>query len=237
MSILEDDVVDSRDRVRCLHLTVGTLLKTTHLPEENWQPLANQTVLAAAKMFKKPDQVRSLVTVAALYWHGQTLETNGEKMKNGKKVVDILRKAAKIARECLEPLVQQQLFIQLLSAYTYYYEDNCSEVSINIQLLNFWKLINNYRLMSITLKSLSHELRIMRCSLMYQPKPIVLKSSLVKRLGDFSLRNLTWQLLRRQQFVQNLNFRNLRLKMRDSRQKLIYAYISFPLSSLSHFQM
>ncbi|KAF1766193.1 hypothetical protein GCK72_006149 [Caenorhabditis remanei] len=131
LSILEDDVVDSRDRVRCLQLTVGTLLKTTHLPEENWQPLANQAVLAAAKMFKKPDQVRSLVTVAALYWHGKTLETNGEKLRNGKKVVDILRKSAKIAKECLEPLVQQQLFIQLLSAYTYYYEDNCPEINVD----------------------------------------------------------------------------------------------------------
>ncbi|CAO4365744.1 unnamed protein product [Caenorhabditis nigoni] len=131
LSILEDDVVDSRDRVRCLQLTVGTLLKTTHLPEENWQPLANQTVLAAAKMFKKPDQVRSLVTVASLYWHGETLETNGEKMRNGKKVVDILRKSAKIARECLEPLVQQQLFIQLLSAYIYYYEDKCTEINVD----------------------------------------------------------------------------------------------------------
>lgn len=128
MSILEDDVVDSRDRVRCLNLTVGTLLKTTHLPEENWQPLASQTVLAAAKMFKKPDQVRSLITVAALYWHGETLETKGKKLRNGKKVVDILRKAAKISKECLESLVQQQLYIQLLAAYTYYYEDKCSEV-------------------------------------------------------------------------------------------------------------
>ncbi|CAI2345792.1 unnamed protein product [Caenorhabditis sp. 36 PRJEB53466] len=130
MSILEDDVVDSRDRVRCLQLTVGTLLKTTHLPDENWQPLASQTVLAAAKMFKKPDQVRSLVTAATLFWHGQTLETNGQKLRNGKKVVDILRKAAKIARECLEPLVQQQLYIMLLSAYTYYYEDQCPEVNV-----------------------------------------------------------------------------------------------------------
>ncbi|CAL2032311.1 unnamed protein product [Caenorhabditis brenneri] len=130
LSILEDDVVDSRDRVRCLQLTVGTLLKTTHLPEENWQALANQTVLAAAKMFKKPDQVRSLITVAALYWHGETLETNGKKLRNGKKVVEILKKAAKISKECLEPLTQQQLFVQLLSAYIYYYEDRCEEIIV-----------------------------------------------------------------------------------------------------------
>uniref|UniRef100_A0A8R1E0M6 Vacuolar protein sorting-associated protein 35 n=1 Tax=Caenorhabditis japonica TaxID=281687 RepID=A0A8R1E0M6_CAEJA len=131
MSIMEDDVSDSRDRVRCLQLTVGTLLKTTHLPHENWEPLAIQTVLAAGKMFKKPDQVRSLVTAAALYWHGQTLNTDGQKMRNGKKVVEILKRSAKIAKECLEPIVQQQLFIMLISAYTYYYEDKCPEINVD----------------------------------------------------------------------------------------------------------
>ncbi|CAI5441091.1 unnamed protein product [Caenorhabditis angaria] len=130
MSILEDDVADSRDRVRCLQLTVGALLQTSNLPEENWSPLASQCALAAAKMFKKPDQVRSLCTVANLYWHGKTKETNGEMLKNGKRVVEILRKAVKIATECLEPVVQQQLFIIVLSAFTYYYEDGCQEINI-----------------------------------------------------------------------------------------------------------
>ncbi|CAB3405156.1 unnamed protein product [Caenorhabditis bovis] len=130
MSILEDDVADSRDRVRCLHLTIGTLLATKHLPDENWQPLASQCALAAAKMFKKPDQVRSLISAATLYWNGKTIETMGEPMRNGKRVAEILRKAAKIANECLEPIVQQQLFIALIAAYTYYYEDKCPEINV-----------------------------------------------------------------------------------------------------------
>lgn len=51
--MLEDEVADSRSRVRCLSLAVGTLLKIQHLHEENWSPLASQMILAASKMFKK----------------------------------------------------------------------------------------------------------------------------------------------------------------------------------------
>ncbi|CAD6195288.1 unnamed protein product [Caenorhabditis auriculariae] len=131
MSIMEDDVADSRDRVRCLQLTVGALLCTKNFPEENWQPLATQAAMAASKMFKKADQVRSLCMVAALYWNGCVEESNGAPLKNGKRVVEILKKSAKIASECMEPLVQQQLFILLLNTYIHYYEDGCKEIDVH----------------------------------------------------------------------------------------------------------
>ena len=51
--MLEDEVVESRDRIRCIYLITGTMQNIHNLPDESWQPLASQVVLAAAKLFKK----------------------------------------------------------------------------------------------------------------------------------------------------------------------------------------
>ncbi|PAV70942.1 hypothetical protein WR25_13484 [Diploscapter pachys] len=131
LSVLEDEVVESRDRIRCIYLITGTMQNIHNLPDESWQPLASQVVLAAAKLFKKPDQVRSLCCVANLYWVGRTAEAGEDTLKNGKKVSDILKKGVKSASECLEPLVQQQLFILLLNTYAYYIEEGCKEIDLS----------------------------------------------------------------------------------------------------------
>ncbi|KAK6019272.1 hypothetical protein OSTOST_15099 [Ostertagia ostertagi] len=80
------------------------------------------------EFISKADQVRTLCTVVSLYWKGQTADSDGM-MRNGDKVVEVMKKAAKIATQCLEPIVQQQLFVQIINTLLYYYEDNCLEVT------------------------------------------------------------------------------------------------------------
>ncbi|KAK6049647.1 hypothetical protein COOONC_12848 [Cooperia oncophora] len=129
MSVFEDEIAESRERISAMSLIAGTMLEIKNLPSDSWHTLAGQIVVAAsAKMFKKADQVRTLCTVVSLYWKGQTADSDGT-MRNGDKVVEVMKKAAKIATQCLEPIVQQQLFVQIINTLLYYYEDNCLEVT------------------------------------------------------------------------------------------------------------
>ncbi|KJH51292.1 vacuolar protein sorting-associated protein 35 [Dictyocaulus viviparus] len=140
MSVFEDELSESRERLNAMILITGTMLHIGSLPSENWHTLAGQIVIAAsAKMFKKADQARSLCAVASLYWKGRTAESDGG-LRNGEKVVELLNKAAKIASQCLEPVVQQQLFIQIINTFLYYYEDGCLEVIIT-RFIYFFKLL------------------------------------------------------------------------------------------------
>ncbi|VDL79672.1 unnamed protein product [Nippostrongylus brasiliensis] len=129
MSVFEDEIADSRERISAMALITGAMLEIRNLPSESWHTLASQIVVAAsAKMFKKADQVKTLCTVVSLYWKGETADSDGP-MRNGDKVVEVMKKAAKIATQCLEPIVQQQLFVQIINTLLYYYEDNCLEVT------------------------------------------------------------------------------------------------------------
>ncbi|KAK6038020.1 hypothetical protein COOONC_24475, partial [Cooperia oncophora] len=97
MSVFEDEIAESRERISAMSLIAGTMLEIKNLPSDSWHTLAGQIVVAAsAKMFKKADQVRTLCTVVSLYWKGQTADSDGT-MRNGDKVVEVMKKAAKVS--------------------------------------------------------------------------------------------------------------------------------------------
>lgn len=50
------------------------------------------------------------------------------KTKDGKRVVECLKKGLKIGSQCMDPAVQVQLFIELLNHYVYFFEKGCSDV-------------------------------------------------------------------------------------------------------------
>ncbi|CAJ0573137.1 unnamed protein product, partial [Mesorhabditis spiculigera] len=131
LSVLEDEIADSRERLSALAVVTNTLIKIDCLPNDNWEPLASQVILAGAKMFKKPDQVRALCSSSYLYWKGR-VDGSAEPMRDGGRVCDVLKKAVKIASQCMEPLVQQQLLIHLLNHYMHLYEDGCDKITPEI---------------------------------------------------------------------------------------------------------
>ncbi|KAK5977187.1 Vacuolar protein sorting-associated protein 35 [Trichostrongylus colubriformis] len=54
MSVFEDEIAESRERISAMSLIAGTMLEIKNLPSDSWHTLAGQIVVAAsAKMFKK----------------------------------------------------------------------------------------------------------------------------------------------------------------------------------------
>ncbi|ETE72967.1 Vacuolar protein sorting-associated protein 35 [Ophiophagus hannah] len=113
-SLYEDEISDSKAQLAAITLIIGTFERMKCFGEENHDPLRTQCVLAASKLLKKPDQCRAL--------HG------------AKRVMECLKKALKIANQCMDPSLQVQLFIEILNRYIYFYEKE--NEAVTIQVLN-----------------------------------------------------------------------------------------------------
>ena len=53
--------------------------------------------------------------------------------------MECLKKALKIANQCMDPSLQVQLFIEILNRYIYFYEKENEAVSRNILYLIFYR--------------------------------------------------------------------------------------------------
>ena len=56
----------------------------------------------------------------------------GKPTKDGKKVLDCLKKGLKIAMQCTDPLVQVQLFVKILNHYVLFYEAGCENITLEM---------------------------------------------------------------------------------------------------------
>ncbi|EEB19086.1 vacuolar protein sorting, putative [Pediculus humanus corporis] len=127
-SIYEDEISDSKAQLAAMTLMVGTFEQLSCWTEENAEPVRTQCALAASKLLKKPDQCRGVATCAHLFWSGKKL--NGEEMRDGKRVVECLKKGVRIASQCMDISVQVQLFVELLNHYIYFYEKGNDQIKI-----------------------------------------------------------------------------------------------------------
>ncbi|KAG9474867.1 hypothetical protein GDO78_003367 [Eleutherodactylus coqui] len=131
-SLYEDEISDSKAQLAAITLIIGTFEKMKCFSEENHEPLRTQSALAASKLLKKPDQCRAVSTSAHLFWSGRNTDKNGEEIHSGKRVMECLKKALKIANQCMDPSLQVQLFIEILNRYIYFYEKENDAVTIQV---------------------------------------------------------------------------------------------------------
>uniref|UniRef100_A0A8V5GZM7 Vacuolar protein sorting-associated protein 35 n=1 Tax=Melopsittacus undulatus TaxID=13146 RepID=A0A8V5GZM7_MELUD len=133
-SLYEDEISDSKAQLAAITLIIGVFERMKCFSEENNEPLRTQCALAASKLLKKPDQCRAVSTCAHLFWSGRNTDKNGEELHGGKRVMECLKKALKIANQCMDPSLQVQLFIEILNRYIYFYEKE--NEAVTIQVLN-----------------------------------------------------------------------------------------------------
>lgn len=110
-SLYEDEISDSKAQLAAITLIISTLERMDCFGEENHEPLRTQCALAASKLLKKPDQCRGVCTVSHLFWSGKTTTNSKEELRDGKRVVECLKKALKTANQCMDQSVQVQLFV------------------------------------------------------------------------------------------------------------------------------
>ncbi|XP_061102286.1 vacuolar protein sorting-associated protein 35-like [Conger conger] len=131
-SLYEDEISDSKAQLAAITLIIGTFEKTRCFSEENHEPLRTQCALAASKLLKKPDQSRAVGTCAHLFWSGRNTDNDREEIHDGKRVMECMKKALKIANQCMDPSLQVQLFTEVLNRYVYFYQKGNDAVTVQV---------------------------------------------------------------------------------------------------------
>nr|CAG4638238.1 EOG090X00QE [Cyclestheria hislopi] len=130
-TLYEEEISDSKTQFAALTLMAATLEKLTCFGEENSSPLRSKCALLASALLRKPDQCRALSSVANIFWSSTTKELEGKPMHEGKRVLECLRKAVKVASECLDPGVQAQLIVELINTYALFYNQGNQHITIS----------------------------------------------------------------------------------------------------------
>jgi vacuolar protein sorting-associated protein 35 len=124
--IYEEHVADSTAQYNSILNIIGTLHTLTVFSDENYDTLITKTALYASKLLRKPDQCRAIYSCSHLFWRvGRTPE-----YRNGKRVLECLQRALKIADTCMDSSMNVHLFVEILNEYLYYFENNCDAVMI-----------------------------------------------------------------------------------------------------------
>nr|CAG4649078.1 EOG090X00QE [Scapholeberis mucronata]SVE93443.1 EOG090X00QE [Scapholeberis mucronata] len=129
-TLYEEEISDSKAQFAALTLMAATLEKLDCFSEENSAPVRSKCALLASALLRKPDQCRALILVSNLFWSSTTKELEGKPMRDGKKVLECLKKAGKVATECLDPGVQAQLIVELINAYVHFFHHGNQHVTI-----------------------------------------------------------------------------------------------------------
>ena len=83
---------------------------------------------------RKADQARAILWTSHVFWSSKVQTSSGEKeaveLRNEKKVVDQLKKASKTAEKCLEALLRQQLYIEILEKAHFYISDGLENADL-----------------------------------------------------------------------------------------------------------
>lgn len=122
--IYENSITDSKHQFRCLQLLIGAVQQTRAFSQENYETLAAKLAQHSSRLLIKPDQCRAIYSVSHLFWTPT--------YKDGKRVLECLQKALKVADTCME--TEMNLFIEILKEYLYYYLNN--NESITVKYLN-----------------------------------------------------------------------------------------------------
>lgn len=130
LSLYEEEISESKCQLAAITLLVGTFEKMSCFGEENAEPIRTQSALAASKLFKKPDQCSGVCTCSHLFWSGKN--NKGEEIRDGKRVLECLKKGVRIASQCMDMSVQVQLFIELLNHYIYYFEKKNEHITVDM---------------------------------------------------------------------------------------------------------
>jgi len=120
----EDSVTESRAQFRAMELFVGAVQQMSCFDADNYEAIITKTALHSSRLLLKPDQCRAVYKCSHLFW--------SEKHRDGKRVLECLQKALKIADACMETDIH--LFIEILNEYLYYYTHG--NEAITVQYLN-----------------------------------------------------------------------------------------------------
>ncbi|XP_060807154.1 vacuolar protein sorting-associated protein 35 [Amyelois transitella] len=130
-SLYEDEISDSKAQLAAITLIIATFEQINCFGAENAEPMRTQCALAASKLLKKPDQSRAVALCAHLFWKG-VKDGNQWPLNDANRALDCLKKAARVAQQCMDGGVQAQLLAELLGRYALLRERGNASLTVNL---------------------------------------------------------------------------------------------------------
>ncbi|KAI9734690.1 MAG: Vacuolar protein sorting-associated protein 35 [Cirrosporium novae-zelandiae] len=132
-TIYEEAVSDSRAQFQAVCVVASALHQTRGFSKENYDTLITKCALHGSKLLKKPDQCRAVYLASHLWW-ATPIPAKGESpdtdlYRDGKRVLECLQRALRVADACMDTAVSVELFVEILNRYVYYYEQKNDTVT------------------------------------------------------------------------------------------------------------
>jgi len=155
-TIYEEYISESKSQFAAISLIVGSLYTSTIFSHDNYDTLITKCALHCTKLLKRVDQCRGVVLCSHIFWkpitdneYNQVEDANNEAeaekdgdaftgfadnevhgtYRNGKRVLECLQKALKIADSVMDQTVNIELFIEILERYIWYFQERNEMVS------------------------------------------------------------------------------------------------------------
>ena len=146
----EEGIDDSRSQFPAVCLLIGALQQTRSLTREDYDKLITKAALHGSRLLKKPDQCRAVYLASHLWWAVETPNGEGESKdvsiacfscltrpcsllraqlyRDGKRVLECLQRALRVADACMDTAVSVELFVEILNRYVYYFDQQNESV-------------------------------------------------------------------------------------------------------------
>ncbi|KAF1352219.1 vacuolar protein sorting-associated protein 35 [Delphinella strobiligena] len=138
-TVYEESVSDSRAQFQAICVIAQSLSGARNFSRENYDTLITKCALHGSKLLKKPDQCRAVYLASHLWWNAQKgEEENGEgkeskegkeTYRDGKRVLECLQRALRVADACMDTAVSVELFVEILNRYVYYFDQENDAVT------------------------------------------------------------------------------------------------------------
>ncbi|KAF2872161.1 vacuolar protein sorting-associated protein 35 [Massariosphaeria phaeospora] len=132
-TIYEEAISDSRAQFQAVCVIASALHTTRHFGKENYDTLITKCALHGSKLLKKPDQCRAVYLASHLWWATE-IRNGGEEdpsnlYRDGKRVLECLQRALRVADACMDAAVSVELFVEILNRYVYYFDQENDSVT------------------------------------------------------------------------------------------------------------
>lgn len=131
----EEAISDSRSQFQAICIIGGALSCCSEkFSRENYDTLITKAALHGSKLLKKPDQCRAVYLASHLWWAVEKTERQEdddkkESYRDGKRVLECLQRALRVADACMDTAVSVELFVEILNRYVYYFDQENEAVT------------------------------------------------------------------------------------------------------------
>jgi vacuolar protein sorting-associated protein 35 len=133
-TIYEESISESKRQINAITLIISTLFNSRCFGPDNYDTLITKAALHGAKLLKKPHQAKAVMLASHLWWQS---EISGRPdpvgktvlLRDGKRVLECLQKALRIANSCIDERSTIEIFCSALDQYLYYFERGVEAVA------------------------------------------------------------------------------------------------------------